>query len=76
MRPELIDEGGVRVEVGPITIDGVVNLSEPRLLEDRIGHKHNLDHHPASARVVRRNDPGDRHGAVPRLGACADVDAG
>jgi hypothetical protein len=42
MRPELIDEGGVRLEVGPITIDGVVDLSEPRLLEDRIGHMRNL----------------------------------
>jgi hypothetical protein len=39
MRPELIDEGGVHVQVGPTVVDGVIDLGEPRLLEDRIGHE-------------------------------------
>ncbi len=39
---QLIDQGDVHGEVGPIVVDGVVDLRKPRVLEDRISHEASL----------------------------------
>jgi hypothetical protein len=42
MRTELIHQSGVCRQIGPTGVDGVVDRSEPRLLEDRIRHSTSL----------------------------------
>jgi len=57
---QLIDQGDVHGEVGPIVVDGVVDPRKPRVLEDRISHEASLGQPGPRSRAAGATVPRSR----------------